>query len=103
MMIPCSAITGEGIDDLLDAILLQTEMMELRYSPSRRPVAAVLEAHKDAKQGVLTTMLLMTGTLKVGDVIELTCESDPKMNTYYEIISLGSADEPWTLTKYTSA
>ena len=69
MIIPCSAVTGEGINDLLDAILLQTEMLELKYSPSRRPVAAVLEAHKDAKQGVLSTMLVMTGTLKVGDVL----------------------------------
>jgi translation initiation factor IF-2 len=69
MLIPCSAVTGLGIEDLLDAILLQTEMMELRYSPSRRAVATVLEAHKDAKQGVLSTILVMTGTLKVGDVL----------------------------------
>lgn len=69
MMIPCSAVTGEGINELLDAILLQSEMLELKYSPSRRAVAAVLEAHKDAKQGVLSTMLVMTGTLKVWDVL----------------------------------
>jgi translation initiation factor IF-2 len=69
MLVPCSAVTGLGIDDLLDAILLQTEMMELRYSPSRRPVATVLEAHKDAKQWVLSTILVMTGTMKVGDVL----------------------------------
>lgn len=69
MIVPCSAITWFGISDLLDAILLQTEMMELKYSPSRRAVATVLEANKDAKQWVLSTILIMTWTLKVWDVL----------------------------------
>ncbi len=50
MLIPCSSVTGQGIDDLLDAIILQYEMLELKYSPSRNAVGVVVEAHKDAKQ-----------------------------------------------------
>jgi len=50
MIIPCSSVTGQGIDDLLDAVLLQYEMLELKYSPSRNAVGVVVEAHKDAKQ-----------------------------------------------------
>ncbi len=40
-------------------------MLELKYSPSRNAVGVVVEAHKDAKQGVTTTLLVMTGTLQV--------------------------------------
>lgn len=69
MVIPISAMTGQGIDDLLDAILLQYEMLELKYSPSRSAVWVVVEAHKDIKQWVTTSLLVMTGTLKVGDIV----------------------------------
>lgn len=69
MIVPCSSVTGQGIDDLLDAILLQYEMLELRYSPSRFAVGVVIEAYKDLKKGVLTTLLVMTGTLHVGDIV----------------------------------
>lgn len=69
MVIPCSSMSGQGIDDLLDAILLQYEMLELKYSPSRNAVGVVVEAHKDAKQGVTTTLLVMTWTLQVGDIV----------------------------------
>jgi translation initiation factor IF-2 len=69
MVIPLSAMTGQGIDDLLDAILLQTEMLELQYSPWRRAVAVVVEANMDAKQWVTTSMIVMTGTLRIGDII----------------------------------
>ncbi len=69
MIIPCSSVTGQWIDDLLDAIILQYEMLELKYSPSRNAVGVVVEAHKDAKQGVTTTLLVMTGTLQVWDIV----------------------------------
>lgn len=55
------------MDDLLDAVLLQYEMLELTYSPSRNAVWVVLEAHKDAKQWVTTSLLIMTWTMRVWD------------------------------------
>jgi translation initiation factor IF-2 len=64
-----SAVSGEGVDDLLERILLQSEMLELAYNPKRNAVGVVLEVTKDPKQGVQTTILLMTGTMKVGDII----------------------------------
>ncbi len=69
MLVPVSAVTWQGINDLLDSILLQYELLTLRYSPSRPAVGVVVEANKDAKQWVTTTLLIMTGTLHVGDVI----------------------------------
>ncbi|MEI7478245.1 MAG: hypothetical protein WCJ81_07330 [bacterium] len=68
-VVPVSGLTGQGVEDLLENIVLQTEMLELQYNPQRNAVGVVLEATKDPKQGVLTTILLMTGTLKVGDVV----------------------------------
>ncbi len=64
-----SAVTGQGIPELLEQIMLQAEMLELTYNPSRNAVGVVLEVTKDPKQWVLTTILLMTGTMQVGDII----------------------------------
>lgn len=71
MIIPCSAMTGQWIDDLLDAVLLQYEMLELVYNPTRNAVGVVVEWHKDAKKWVTTTMLIMTGTLRIGDIVAI--------------------------------
>lgn len=68
-MIQVSSVTGQGITDLLDMIVLQAEMLELAYNPTKPGVGVVLEATKDSKQGVLTTILLLTGKLNVGDII----------------------------------
>ena len=69
MIVPCSAMTGQGISDLLEAVMLQAEMLELQYSPSRPAVWVVIESKKDAKQWVQTSLLVMSGTLRVWDVI----------------------------------
>ena len=55
--------------ELLEAILLQAEMLKLKYNPDRSAIWVVLDAHKDPKQWVVTSMIVMTGTLKVWDVI----------------------------------
>lgn len=68
-LMPVSSVSGQGIDDLLEMIVLQAEMLDLKYDPTRNGVGVVLEATKDSKQGVLTTILLMTGKLNVGDII----------------------------------
>lgn len=68
-VIGVSSKTGQGIDNLLEAILLQSEMLDLKFNPKRSAVGIVLDAHKDPKQGVVSTIIVMTGTLKVGDII----------------------------------
>jgi len=62
-----SAKTGVGIADLLDKILLQAEILELRANPDREAVAAVIEAKLDVGKGPVVTALVTRGTLRVGD------------------------------------
>ena len=64
-----SAKTGQGIDDLLDAILLQAELMELKAHSEGPASGVVLEASLDKGRGVTTTVLVQQGTLKKGDII----------------------------------
>lgn len=64
-----SSVTWEWIPELLETIVLQAEMLELKYNPQRAAVWVVLDAYKDPKQGVISTVIVMTGTLKVWDVI----------------------------------
>lgn len=68
-VIGISGISGQWIPELLEAILLQSEMLELKYNPDRSAIWVVLDAHKDSKQWVVTSMIVMTWTLNVGDVI----------------------------------
>ncbi|MCX6824038.1 MAG: translation initiation factor IF-2 [candidate division SR1 bacterium] len=68
-IIGISSKTGQGIPELLEAVLLQTEMLDLKYNPDRSAVGVVVDAHKDPKQGVVSTIIVMTGTLKIGDTI----------------------------------
>ncbi len=69
VMVPVSAHTGLGIEDLLDMILLQAEMLELKANPDRPGVATVIEAHLDQKLGSVATILVNTGTIRKGDTI----------------------------------
>ncbi|MDE2795382.1 MAG: translation initiation factor IF-2 [Gemmatimonadota bacterium] len=62
-----SAKTGQGMDDLLERILLQAEILELQANPSRDAVGAVVEAELDIGKGPLATVLVQSGTLRVGD------------------------------------
>ena len=67
-IVKVSAVTGQGIDQLLDQILFQVEVLDLKYDPSKSGLWVVLESTKDAKQGVMTTAIIMSGTIRVGDV-----------------------------------
>ncbi len=69
VVVPVSAHTGLGIEDLLEMILLQAEMLELKANPDRGAVATVIEAHLDQKLGSVATLLINTGTMKKGDNI----------------------------------
>jgi translation initiation factor IF-2 len=62
-----SAKTGKGIEDLLDKVLLQAEMLELKANPDREAQGTVIEAQLDIGKGPVVTVLVQRGTLKVGD------------------------------------
>jgi translation initiation factor IF-2 len=64
-----SAMTGKGIDQLLEMILLQTDMLELTANPNRRADGYVIEAQLEQGLGPTATLLVMGGTLNVGDVV----------------------------------
>ena len=67
--VPVSAKTHEGIDDLLENILLVAEMMELKANPDRRAKGVVIEARLDKGRGPIATLLVQNGTLNAGDII----------------------------------
>jgi translation initiation factor IF-2 len=68
-MVPVSAITGQGLDDLLEAIALQAELLELKANPVREARGAVIEAQLDRGRGAVATVLVQSGTLRRGDVL----------------------------------
>ncbi len=68
-MVPVSASTGQGLDDLLEAIALQAEVMELKANPAREARGAVIEAQLDRGRGSVATVLVQSGTLRRGDVM----------------------------------
>ena len=67
--IPVSAMTGMGIEDLLERIALEAEVMELKANPNRRAKGAVVEARLDKGQGPVATLLVQNGTLHRGDCL----------------------------------
>ena len=67
--VPVSAKSGEGIDDLLETILLTADIMELKANPDRRARGLVIEAELDKGRGPVATVLVQKGTLHVGDFI----------------------------------
>lgn len=64
-----SAKTGQGVDHLLEMILLQAEMLELKANPDRRAEGVVIEARIDPTRGTVATLLVQKGMLRVGDVL----------------------------------
>ena len=63
-----SATTGQGLDQLLEAIALQSEILELKANPNRAACGAVIEAQLDVGRGPVATVLVQNGTLKLGDI-----------------------------------
>lgn len=64
-----SAKTGEGIDELLEKVLLEAELLELKANPKKPAIGTVIEATLDKGRGYVTTMMVQAGTMKVGDVV----------------------------------
>jgi translation initiation factor IF-2 len=64
-----SAKTGQGIDDLLEKVLLESEILNLKANPDKQAVGSIIEASLDKGRGYVTTLMVQAGTLKVGDVM----------------------------------
>mgnify|MGYP001002075292 CR=1 FL=1 len=69
IMVPVSAKTGEGVDQLLEMILLQAEVLQLKANPDRLAKGIIIEAKLDKNRGPLATVLLQNGTLSIGDYV----------------------------------
>ncbi|MBU5669072.1 translation initiation factor IF-2 [Peptoniphilus sp. MSJ-1] len=74
IMVGVSSKTREGIDDLLEMILLVAEMRELKANPNRRAIGNIIEANLDKSKGPMATVLIKNGTLRFGDsIVSGTC------------------------------
>ena len=83
--VPVSAKTGEGIVNLLEMILLQAEMMELKANPNRLAMGSVIEARLDKSKGPVATLLVTNGTLQSGQsVVAGTCSGRIRLMTDYK-------------------
>jgi translation initiation factor IF-2 len=68
-MVPVSARTGDNIDKLLETVLLEADLKELKANPHRRAAGVVIESGLDRGRGAVATVLVQNGTLRVGDVV----------------------------------
>jgi translation initiation factor IF-2 len=68
MFFPISALKGTGIEELLEGILVLAEVEELRANPDRRAKGTIIESRQDRGRGVVATVLVQAGTLRVGDI-----------------------------------
>ncbi|MGI6204760.1 MAG: translation initiation factor IF-2 [Anaerovoracaceae bacterium] len=83
--VPVSAKTGEGIKNLLEMILLQAEVLELKANPDRLAMGNVIEARLDKAKGTVATLLVMNGTLKAGQsIVAGTCSGRIRRMTDYK-------------------
>ncbi len=68
-VVAVSALTGEGIDKLLERILLEAEILELRANPNKKALGIVIEAHMSKGKGAIASLIVQSGTLREGDAI----------------------------------
>ena len=69
IIVPISAKTGMGLDDLLEMVILTAEVQELKANPNRRAKGVVIEARLDKNRGPVATLLVQNGTLNQGDIV----------------------------------
>jgi translation initiation factor IF-2 len=81
---PVSAVRGDGVPELVKAVALTAEMLELRADPHRRAAGTVIEASKSDDRGVLATLLVQAGTLRVGDIVLAGAAHGRVRNLYTE-------------------
>ncbi|MCS6982841.1 MAG: translation initiation factor IF-2 [Candidatus Absconditabacterales bacterium] len=68
-IVQVSSKTGQGIDELLETILLQAAVLDLKYNPHRPGVGVIIDVTKDARQGIVVSGIVLTGTLSVGHIV----------------------------------
>jgi len=68
-LVPVSAKSGVGLDDLVDMVLLVADLQELKANPARSAIGTIVEARMDKARGPIGTILVQTGTLRLGDII----------------------------------
>jgi translation initiation factor IF-2 len=66
---PISAKTGQGIDELLEKVLLEAELLNLKANPNKPAIGSIIEASLDKGRGYVTTLMVQAGTLRVGDIM----------------------------------
>ncbi len=106
-LVPVSAKTRVGIDELLEIILLVADLQELKANPKRDAVGTVIEAQLDKSRGPVATLIVQTGTLRVGDVVVVGStfgkvkalenaagKRVPKAGPASAVVVLGLADVP---------
>jgi len=79
-----SAKAGINIEELLEKVLLEAELLELKANPNKNAVGAVIEASLDKGRGYVTTLLVQAGTLKVGDILLAGCQTGRVKAMYNE-------------------
>lgn len=97
LMVECSAKTGNGLSDLLDAILLKAEMMELKANPNRYAIGTVLEANLDKGEGPKATLLVQNGTLTNSDYVvvgEIYGKIRRMTNEYGQVVKAAGPSTP---------
>ncbi len=68
-LVPVSAKTGQGLDDLFDMVLLVADLQELKANPKREAVGTIIEAELDKGRGPVATVVVQTGTLRIGNIV----------------------------------
>ncbi len=69
IFVPISALTGKGVDELLEMIILVSEMKDYKANPNRLGIGTVIEAKLDKGKGPVATLLVQNGTIKIGDIV----------------------------------
>ena len=101
IMVEISAKKGQGIDELLDAIILKSEMMELKANPDRYAIGTVLEANLDRGEGPKATLLVQNGTLNAGDYVvvgEIYGKIRRMVNEHAEVLKTAGPATPVAVT-----
>lgn len=99
--VPISAKKGDGIDDLLDAILLKAEMLEFKANPNRFAIGSVLEANLDKGEGPKATLLVQNGTLNNSDYVvvgEIYGKIRRMTNEYGQVVKTALPSTPVAVT-----
>ncbi len=82
-MVPVSAKSGQGLDDLLEILLLQADLLELQANPDKDARGRVVEAHLDRGRGAVATVLVQNGTLNKGDIL-VAGQADGKVRAMFD-------------------